>query len=439
MSKRNNPVISDYLLSVNELENLIKKPKSTISSIATDIIIENENIFSFNKTNIDNWCTSNNKTKLSIDGGDKIPHNLMKSIIKNRRILLQDTFKNNLESLKTTVLKPKKYHEYTVNLDHFIQTLLKFEFLGLCIVKIKKYEYPIFCYYCGKDNTIENLSKKANWRILPSSLVDLFHGTYKKSWQDYLQYNEDHYNITNNMEQNNTFKLLDTIKPDQLKLLYKDHNIPKLIDSDKDKNKLTILKYDLRYFTRKYRILLNAQKPKQPKKRKLDEITDKEEDDGGENGESNNKRRKKQQQQKTTGHCAYGFSEGLSLTNEKFPNTIEDWKNKNNIVPTNLDIITMIDVKDFVTNTISKNSTININSGLLPDIIMNAFNPKGVVNNCIRLIGLKNSLTIKNDNNQLSNIEENILDNPANHEDIRNMLYSHLNSIIILSILSKHK
>jgi hypothetical protein len=446
------PFVSEYLLSVDDLENIIKKPKSSLGNIATNIIIDNENIFSFNKKNIDNWCSktsnNNNNKKVTVDiNSNKVPHNTMKNIIKNRKTTLQTLLKNNLDDMvKSSVLEQKKYNEYITHLDHFIQNLLKFEFLGLCVIKIKKYEYPLFCYYYGKDNTIENLSKKTNWKILPSSLVDLFHTTYKKTWLDYLKYDEDHYNINNNMEQNNTFKLLDTIKPDQLKLIYHDDFlIPKLIDHNKDKYNIQILKYDLRFFTRKYRIFLNSIKPKQPKKRKISQ-EDVDDDDSmkeegkedfrlppEDEGSEDNRKLKKQK----ISHCAYGFNDGLILTNEKFPNTIEDWKNKKNIIPPNIETITMLDVKDFVKNKISKNTTINMNSGLIPDILINAFNPLGVVTNCIRFIGLKKLITIQNDNNQLSGITEKLLDDPNNHEDIRKMLYSHFNSIIVLSVVQK--
>src|SRR4029079_16830783 len=161
-------------------------------------------------------------------------------IIKDRKKSLHDTLKKNLEELKSSILEPKKYTEFTTNLEFFVQNILKFEFLGLSFITLKKSNYPLFCYYFGEDNTFENLSKKTNWKILPSSLVDLFHGTYKKTWKEFLHHNEDYYNI-NNMEPNHTFKLISTMKSDQMKLLYKDQFlIPKLIDDKIDKDNLLI-------------------------------------------------------------------------------------------------------------------------------------------------------------------------------------------------------
>jgi hypothetical protein len=444
----NIPNISDYILDIKNLDSIIKKPsKSNLSNIATNIIFNNENIYSFNKKNIDVWSKlyystiKTNKSSVNdIKNGSKIPDNLMKFIISHRKKLLLDILKKCLDELKGTILDTKKYNEFIKNIEFIVQNLLKFEFLGLCIINIKTYNYPLFCYYFGDDNTIENLSKKSNWKILPNSIIDLFHGTYKKSWKEHLSLTEDYYNA-NNMEQNYTFEIISSMKENQLKLLYPNQFlIPKIIDNNQDKDQLKLLKFDLRYFSRKYQKLLNTLTPKPIKKRKREE---KEENEEGkeevvlkseDNNNNNNEQLTKKQK---LNHYAYGFNNGLVLSNENYPTTIEDWKNKNNIIPTNIDNITMVDFKEIVANKISQHQSITINSGLLPDTIISAFNPIGIVKNSIRYIGLKKSITVKNDNNQLSNLEEKLLDDESNHEDIRRNLYSHLNSIVILSILSR--
>lgn len=429
----NIPEISNYISNVNNLDSLIKKStKSNLSNISSDIIVKNENIFSFNKKSIEYWLTiynDINKKKKDKSLTNKISDTLMKFIINQRRQLLYNNLIKILDNLKNNVLSTKEYNDYTVKIDFIVENLLKFEFLGVCIINLKNNtcDYSLFCYYSGDDNKIESLSKKSNWKILPNSILDLFHSNYRKSWKSYLSLNED---PNNNTENNYTFEIISIIK-DSLDIVYKEpFLIPKLLDKNKDTK---VLKYDVRYFSKRYNKLINTLTPKQKtKKRSREEESDDDDNTSDTSGDNKEKEKKRPK----FNHYSYGFNDGLNLTNENHAMTIEDWGNKSNIVQTNLDLINMSDFKQILSDYSSKKKVIEINSGLIPDMIISGLNPFGIVKNCIRSIGLRRSITVKNDNNEISDIESQILDK-SNHEDIRLHTFSHFNSLAIISMLSK--
>lgn len=444
MSKKqlkNSIILPDLSVYLKELKGIEKRlRKSHLFDISSSIICTNENIFSFNKENLDKWekiyieANKNKINKKKTPVTNIVKDTKMKFIIKTRKNFLTTKLREILllQSSLEEESNNQKIQEYVKNIDFLVQNILKYEFLGFCKVNTitsSSYSYNLFCYYIGENNQLENLKKNSNWKILPPTIIDSFHFNFKNTWQNYINLNE---NDAFSLEECYIFNLLDQKNIcKENNEFYNEHFIkPKLLNKN---DKPYIPKYDPRYFINRHQ----RSKLKVPLKRKREdeEVVKQEEEEVHVN--------KKQKlidyniMDNDKNHFSYGFKYAVNLTTEKDSIlTIEDWKNRNLILPPNLPHISFDILRKFYYDRINiKIGDIDIDPSLIPSIILNAFNLKGVIRKCIKDLGIRNSETIINDNNKLSNIEEKILDK-KNHEYIRNIIYSFINSLVIISMLT---
>jgi len=401
---------SKFISLIGEFTSNIKKEKDVV-------YCNNKNIFSFNDKNIELWRQkyqegrnqSNKKdlkTKISKD-------TIMRFIINER--------KKQIHSKLSPIFNTEKYANH---LPDIIQNMIKSEFLGFIDFPYQGFNYKFFTYYIGENNLQESIKKPENWKLLNTNVLILFHSNINE-WEKHLKLeivpmSESIYTKT----QETKYLLgLDDLFNDFFKK-------PEIINSDiKD----LIIDIDPRFIYKKYaELYLNKKsdtsKPKQLKRKR-------EEKSGGDN--NNNKKRKltinEDDLSKKDDNC---LKNALSISTSLDLISPEDYQKRMNIVPENIEFTTN-DFINILNNFINPHEDkIEYNPSKIAEIIISVLNPLGIINNTIRKISQRDADTIRN--SDYDEIIKNILENPEKQEYLRNEIYSHINALFTIALLTRN-
>jgi hypothetical protein len=444
--------ISNWLKLIDNMDS------SKLQEYQNHIHCNNKNIFSFNQNNIEKWkkkleeydktkkplkkqktTTSKSKPNISKD-------RIMKFIIKTRKAELKEALND--------IPKGKK----TYAIDDMVQSILKFQFLGQ--IEIQGPVYPqdskeedignfrVFAYYFGPDNKQDNLLNKNYWKALNVVGLDEFHFTLKTKWKDFAHITlKDGIGIQESIIPQ-LDNLLSLVEVSQLFA----HDFPKPEPIFKDIPDF-FSQFDPRFIAKKFKATQN--KPIYPPKKKQQESlkrkrNEKQKDDGEEPSKKESSKRK---HVKSKRHVKMheDVPKAIPLTSSNSILVPEDLQNRKCIIPQNLSFLW----EDFANlfqiykkqNQLNRSNLVNTDpanimeyspSSIAQAIIL-ACNPRGVVKKTILNIGNANGLTKKNDN--MVELEQLILENTdvKVHEMMRKEIFPYLNSLIILSLLTKDK
>ena len=447
----------------------------------------NRNIFSFSEKNLSYWrekyATSyipkknkkgeSKKTNSKDNEKSKILtiDNLMKFIIHYRK----DQLKEIIKTFKHIDISNKKY------IDTVVQNILKYEFIAFVEIvipldKSKQYKYPIFVYYTGEDNEPKSLENINNWKILNSVLLSSFHFAYKKNIIE--QYLKDGQSKALTLEKPLFLELdKDVIeklgydgklfkKPELLKMT----NNKDVSQTKKEHDNIKMMALDPR-FCLKYIPVLHKNKRKTektelkaeeepkpiidpPKKSKKEPIkrqkntkkpiTKKRKRESTESSDEPKKKKRKlhnetiidesHDKEKIVISEYEGISDALIVSPNGKVLDVVDWSNRFCKTPINSEF----SINDFVEciKTIKKKNTDGYEPHKITDALLLAHNFEGVCHTAITDAAATDGLVIQNEDVDLSGLLSSVKDKESYHEKIRNGLYEHINSGLVLSLFS---
>lgn len=401
---------SDFILSIGELSN-IKKGKDVI-------YCNNENIFSFNDKNIELWRQKYQEGRQNKkDLKTKIPKDtIMRFIITTRK----QQIKENLTPIFT---------EYADQLNDIIQNMLKYEFLGFVDFPHRSHNYKFFNYYIGENNDLESIKKTENWKLLNTNLLALFH--LNIDWEKHLKLenipmSESLYTTTEHT------RFLSHIEN-----LYNEYfKKPKIINTGiKD----LIINIDARFIYKKYLDSQSSKIDKNDSSKQQKSTKRKRENENNNNSNSNNKKRKiiminEDDLSKKDERCvenALKISPTVDLISP------DAFQKRMNIVPENISFTTNDFINILKIFTDKKKGKIVYDPSKIAEIIISALNPIGIINNAIRKISQRDGDTIRN--SDWEDLIKSILNNKEKQEYLRNEIFSHINAIFTLALLTRDR
>lgn len=466
-TKKSNKILYS---DVSEYYQLLNKVKLRDTFLNNTVFISycNNNIFSFNKKNLQHYNklyknherTKNIKKKKEIDENMNVDdsdnnlsytetekNNIMKYIIQER--------KQQLKPLIKDFISPERRDN-----DMVIQNILKYEFLGFVEIllendtKSKQYKYPIFVYYIGDDNSKKSLDDIKNWKILNITLLSSFHFTFKAPKNlEFLKYGEDKSLLFDTP----LFLGLDTKAYNKLGYDGIYFKKPEY-DANKDIDNIKMMALDPRFF---FRYIDNNNKKRKPKddndisnnehikkKKKLNDCSKK-------NTSKNNDNTKKEKitttttlplpskssdsskyiKTENTDYNGLKYTFDLSQKNNSVL-TVDDWSTRLCGVPTN----SSFDMQEFCSllslfNT--KKNVIEFHPYKILDALIYAHSTQGVIDKAIIDASKVRGITIPNENIEKSELINSILNDKETQEKLRSVLFQHINAVLFCKKFSE--
>jgi hypothetical protein len=454
---------------VSEYYQLLNKVKLRDTFLNNTVFISycNNNIFSFNKKNLQHYgkLYKNHEKNKNIKKKKEIDNNNMDVDDNTNTLSYTETEKNNIMKYiiqeRKQQLKPliKDFisHERRDN-DMVIQNILKYEFLGFVEIllendsKSKQYKYPIFVYYIGDDNSKKSLDDIKNWKILNITLLSSFHFTFKAPKNlEFLKYGEDKSLLFDTP----LFLGLDTKAYNKLGYDGVYFKKPEY-DTNKDIDNIKMMALDPRFFFRY--IDNNNKKRKKPKddnndisntehlkkKKKLNDgskkntskindITKKEKNNTPlpSKSEDNSKYIKTE----NTDYNGMKYTFDLSQKN-KSSLTVDDWSTRLCGVPSN----SSFDMQEFCSllqlfNT--KKNIVEFQPYKILDALIYAHSVQGVIDKAIIDASKVRGITIPNENIEKSELINSILNDKETQEKLRSVMFQHINAALFCKKFSE--
>ena len=203
--------LSKWLQELNIHSMRASRKKDYFSINISEGYKPNPDIFSFNDNNINlfSYCVKNHgasgsntsstgrrksgkkpkKSSTSVDGSSTATATATPTTTESKKINKELQIKSIMnyrkEQLKSIITQSAElvqhFKKIKMAIENVVDNIMKYEMLGFGVIK---QEFPVLCYFTGFSNTEECFKDIKNWKILPTSLLSIFHSHMAMTSQD---------------------------------------------------------------------------------------------------------------------------------------------------------------------------------------------------------------------------------------------------------------